>query len=371
MGSYGTLIFAECEIDSFKNHLPLEALLLFTADDLHIGEEATGAEVYGTCAFVTSALAARQRLDARGVTPSACRHWFDLLRADEITYFHPVKSTDGSTLTLEQRTLPVEFDLYVGALHGTVTGVDDGEGPAGAVPSPGPGDGAPLEDYPFFAHDALTHFSDVIACIRYRMLLESLPDTARVILDFSDLFPSGWLEVREISNLFDHYLRRMLLRLTFDYKLYGFVIEQDPGLDAKLRARLAALDEDRFIIHVLRPLLQRMGFERVRAVAMHGQGEFGADIGPFRHMTPFGTVEYYALQAKAVPIHGSAAKPGNAAELISQAMQAFTTPFIDDLDNERKRINKFVIATNTAVVIKVEPRADSRRPRTSPARPGR
>jgi hypothetical protein len=60
----------------------------------------------------------------------------------------------------------------------------------------------------------------------------------------------------------------------------------------KLRARLAALDEDRFIIHVLQPLLQRMGFERVRAVAMHGQGEFGADIGPFRHMTPFGTVEY-------------------------------------------------------------------------------
>jgi hypothetical protein len=240
MGSYGTLTFAECEIDSFKNHLPLETLLLFTTDDLYAGEEATDDEVYGTYTFVTSALAARQRLDARGITPTVCRRWFDLLRADEMTYLHPVRSADSLTLALDRRTLPVNFDLYVRALRGTVTDAGDGEGAAGAVPGADPGDGALpfdngilLDDERFFTHDALTHFFDVVACIRYRMLLEWLPDTAQVILDLSNLFPSGWLEVQEISDLFDHYLRQMLLRIEFDYKLYGFVIEQDPGLDAK------------------------------------------------------------------------------------------------------------------------------------------
>jgi hypothetical protein len=56
-----------------------------------------------------------------------------------------------------------------------------------------------------------------------------------------------------------------------------------------------------------------------------------------------------------VAIHGSASRPANAAELISQATKAFSVAFVDDLDNERKRIDKFVIATNKGIT------ADARR----------
>jgi hypothetical protein len=60
-------------------------------------------------------------------------------------------------------------------------------------------------------------------------------------------------------------------------------------------------------------------------------------------------MEYYAVQAKAIPIHGTSATSGNAGELISQATQAFSIPFIDELDNERKKIDKFIIATSKAI----------------------
>lgn len=70
---------------------------------------------------------------------------------------------------------------------------------------------------------------------------------------------------------------------------------------------------------------------------------------PFRYTTPLGTLEYYAVQAKAVPIHGKSAKEGNAGELLSQAIQAFKVSFSDDIDNERKHIDKFIIATNKAI----------------------
>ncbi len=92
-----------------------------------------------------------------------------------------------------------------------------------------------------------------------------------------------------------------------------------------------------------------MGFEGVKVVAAHGPGEFGADIGPFRLTTPFGGVEYYAVQAKAKRIHGSSSKQGNAGELLSQARSAFSVPFIDEFDHERKHIDKFIIATNKDV----------------------
>jgi hypothetical protein len=92
-----------------------------------------------------------------------------------------------------------------------------------------------------------------------------------------------------------------------------------------------------------------MGFEGLRTVTYHGPGEFGADITPFRFSTVLGTLEYYAVQAKAVRIHLTSAKGGNAAEVLSQATQAFAVAFMDDLDNERKRIDKFVIATNHSI----------------------
>jgi hypothetical protein len=106
------------------------------------------------------------------------------------------------------------------------------------------------------------------------------------------------------------------------------------------------MSEEMFIAHVMSPLLEKMGFEHVRREQFHGPGEFGSDILPFRYATPLDTVEYYAVQTKATPIHGTSARRGNAAEIISQARQALDMAFIDDLDNERKHIDKFIIATN-------------------------
>jgi hypothetical protein len=59
-----------------------------------------------------------------------------------------------------------------------------------------------------------------------------------------------------------------------------------------------------------------MRYERVRKVSFHGPSEFGSDILPFWYVTPLGTTEYYAVQAKATTIHGTSAKQGNAAEIV-------------------------------------------------------
>ncbi len=60
-------------------------------------------------------------------------------------------------------------------------------------------------------------------------------------------------------------------------------------------------------------------------------------------------MEYYAVQAKATDIHGTSSSRGNAGELISQATQALNVAFVDDLDNERKRIDKFIVATSRKI----------------------
>ncbi len=144
-------------------------------------------------------------------------------------------------------------------------------------------------------------------------------------------------------------METMLRRIAVDYQLFGFVLESDPNVEARLKQRISSLTEDQFLDNVLVPLLERMKFERVRRVDSHGRNEFGSDVKPFRYVTPVGTLEYYALQAKAVRIHGMSAAQGNAGELISQVNQAFAVGFVDDLDNERKKIDKFIVATNQGI----------------------
>ena len=97
------------------------------------------------------------------------------------------------------------------------------------------------------------------------------------------------------------------------------------------------------------PLLRRMGFEGLRKVEFHGREEFGRDVMPFRQSTAFGTFEYAAVQTKAAKVHGTSSRPGNAAEIISQAQQALRVSFIDEFDNERKRIDKFVVVASAAI----------------------
>jgi hypothetical protein len=92
-----------------------------------------------------------------------------------------------------------------------------------------------------------------------------------------------------------------------------------------------------------------MGFEGLRKVEFHGREEFGRDVMPFRQSTAFGTFEYAAVQTKAAKIHGTASRPGNAGEIISQAQQALRVSFIDEFDNERKRIDKFVVIASAGI----------------------
>ena len=151
------------------------------------------------------------------------------------------------------------------------------------------------------------------------------------------------------QELFAGLSRLLRRRIELNYQLYGFVVEKDPRLDARLRSRIQALSEDGLLEFVILPLLERMGFEGLRKVRFHGREEFGRDVMPFRRATAFGTLEYAAVQTKAAKIHGTASRAGNAGEIISQAQQALRVSFVDELDNERKRIDKFVVTSSAAI----------------------
>jgi hypothetical protein len=201
----------------------------------------------------------------------------------------------------------------------------------------------------FFREELAQYFSDVGFCLDLRIFLEIAKPNQQIELDFSELVHSGYIEKSEVKGLFGRFFDLMLRRIALDYQIYGFVIQEDPRVDTRIRLNLESASEDELIDRVLHPLLARMGFERLRRVRFHGPNEFGSDILPFRRRTPLGTFEYYALQAKAVPIHGTSSRPGNAAEVLSQATQALVVTFIDDLDNERKRVDKFIVACSKSI----------------------
>jgi len=157
------------------------------------------------------------------------------------------------------------------------------------------------------------------------------------------------LSAENPQELFAGLSRLLRRRIELNYQLYGFVVEKDPRLDARLRSRIQALSEDGLLEFVILPLLERMGFEGLRKVRFHGREEFGRDVMPFRRATAFGTLEYAAVQTKAAKIHGTASRAGNAGEIISQAQQALRVSFVDELDNERKRIDKFVVISSAAI----------------------
>jgi hypothetical protein len=169
------------------------------------------------------------------------------------------------------------------------------------------------------------------------------------------------LDIYPISNyagmyetLYKDFVEMMLKKIELDYRVYGFVIRNDPNVDVRLRAKIERLDEDLFLNQVLIPLMKAMKFTDVKPVTTHGQGEFGKDIMPFKRTTEFNTIRYLALQAKAVTIHGSAGKSGNAGELLSQAINGFKVAFFDGADNERKRIDEFIIATNKDITVEAK-----------------
>jgi hypothetical protein len=348
MGSWGSITFGAYDRGHFKSQIPLETLLLFTQDDLVIeGEGDEGEHARRKYSFVTDACTARRRLDSRGLDLDLCRWLYDQFRSDWVWLLDPAI---GKSEHVENT---LSFDRYLDALR--PTNRQQGEEAQTGAPNEATDDAdkdADLEvlsGIGFFDSDAERYYDDILGCMYYRCLLEVIPEDTPVELEFSELVGGGYIPEDNIEGIFDYFMRLVLGRIELDYLIYGFVIEEDPHIDARLRDRLMELNEDQFLDHVLRPLLKKIGYENVKTLHFHGPSEFGFNILPFRYTTPLGTVEYYAVQAKAVPIHGTSSKAGNAAELISQATQAFAVTFVDEMDNERKRIDKFIIATNKKI----------------------
>jgi hypothetical protein len=319
--------------------VPLEPLILFTNEDYR--EEPCEEEDLTNHKFIVPASTAKRRANARGLTVAACERLFYEFRTDSFLHYSLKTGREWQTPN------DVTFDQYLSACRHMFEKHKDwyvlGHGrkvnkKIKQIFSEG-----------FFGDAMESYFRDAQFCISMRAFLEIVPPDCEIVLDISDLVWAEHFDLKEIPSLYDEFMETIQLRIGLDYQLYGFVLEDDPNIDRRLYSIVSELSEGQFIDHVLLPLLGKMGFQHVRKVKFHGPNEFGSDILPFRYVTPLGTTEYYALQAKAVRIHGKSAKKGNAGELISQATQALNIDFVDDLDNERKRIDKFIIATNKAI----------------------
>ena len=318
--------------------MPLEPLLLFSQEDFNESLR-TLEEDYEITErkFIIPASTAKHRLDSRGFNLAACRRLYDEFKSDTLYDFNVSSGEDKyipNDLTFDEYLAGLKraFEKYKSIYE--IIDLNQIDDEALSI----------IFHEDFFHGSALSYFDDAESCVIMRALLEVIPQDTSIEFDLTDLVDSGYIDIKKIPNIYDHYMKVMLRKIGLDYQLYGYVIQDDPGVDQRIRRRIDSLSEDQFIEHILLPLLHKMGFERIRKVQFHGRNEFGSDVLPFRYNTPFGTKEYYAVQAKATPIHGTSSKDGNAGGLISQTTQALSVTFIDDLDNERKKLDKFVIA---------------------------
>jgi hypothetical protein len=353
VGSYAALTIGDFELATWKSFVTFEPLLPFSPGDYQSGtivdEDGNKWPKYS---FSTSVRKARERLDERGVTLSLCRRLYTEFRSDYLSNFSLKPGTQKYEHTYEENTL--DFDGYYSTLGKIFRSRKTRWFPAidiahPDIPQAEPRDLALISREDFFCDDLQQYFSDAVVCLELRLFLEIADPDQKVELDFSDLVDGGYLDKADLPGLFGRFFDLMLRRIALDYEIYGFVLKEDPRVDTRLRQKLEMVTEDQLIDGVLLPLFSRMGFERLRRVGFHGPNEFGSDILPFRRRTPIGTHEYYALQAKAVPIHGTSSRKGNAAEVLSQATQALAVTFVDDLDNERKRVDKFVVACSKGI----------------------
>jgi hypothetical protein len=340
MGSYATLKFGHFTLGEWKSHVPLEPLVLFKQEDYKEGSRSEGEESV-THELIVPACTAKLRADARGLTVGACQRLFAEFRADGFWHFGAKSGREWWTPN------DVTFKQFLSACKRVFKMCDNWYAPE-QIRKMGK-KAKRIFSEEFFSDATEYYFDDAWFCILMRAFLEVVPGKCEIVLDISDLVWGEYLDLEEARHVHDRFTETILQRIGIDYQLYGFVMEEDPNVDRRLRHRISRLSEDQFVDHVLLPLLDKMGFQRLRRVKFHGRNEFGSDILPFRYTTPLGTVEYYALQAKVTRIHGKSAEQGNAGELISQATQAFHVAFVDDIDNERKRIDKFIIATSKAI----------------------
>lgn len=99
-----------------------------------------------------------------------------------------------------------------------------------------------------------------------------------------------------------------------------------------------AQDERDFTLHIVLPILRRVGFSNVRY--NHGKREFGKDV-TFARVTELGDMEYWGAQVKFGNISGGARSDID--EIIAQAEDAFSMSFYDIYSRQKQSISKLAI----------------------------
>ncbi len=345
MGEWTSLSIGGSEVMHFKNYIPLFVVLLFEKNDLRFNLEETGELddndtpiTQKSFEFRNTVKKARQILANRGIDEAFCKKAFNDLKAEEVW----VSGGDGDDYFEGDVPNTIDYDVYKQLLrekHNYSTDKDESydELRQYRLLSERLFD----SEFPtFFWGDNYLAFEEVIDIVSLRVLLEVAKPEDEVSI-------SLWFYRDNAETLYEDYINLMLKKINFDYSVYGFVIDNDPNLNNRLLSKIQSIsDEHKLINQILVPLLKAMGFEGVKPVAFHGQGEFGKDILPFSKRTEFGTVRYLSLQAKSVKIHGTNKKRNNAAEVINQTRTAFGVRFSDSTDNEIKQIDEAIIATN-------------------------
>ncbi|MFA5206777.1 MAG: hypothetical protein WC708_20445 [Lentisphaeria bacterium] len=308
--------------------------MLFRIEDLKYEEGSR-------CTYRASAAKVKKRLDEYGISFDFCRRVYEDLAANPLPSLAPYED-DGCVFDPS-----TPFQVYCKQLvevwrtHGSIFELSVSQREEDRSAQQVVGTAFRSKD-----DENLGLFSEVETLIFTRTLLQEIPPKTILELDITELTFDYELGREWAEQLMTKWRQYLTKKVAVEYQLYGFVLTKDPLMRERLRVRVASMDEDTLLDRVLIPLLNRSGYERVQRVRFHGAGEFGRDIMPFRYKTGLGSYEYCALQAKATGIHGTSKNSGNIAELISQAMAAFSVQFMDDLDNELKRIDRFVIACN-------------------------
>ncbi len=101
---------------------------------------------------------------------------------------------------------------------------------------------------------------------------------------------------------------------------------------------LAADNESDFSLHVVLPILRKLGFTNVKY--NHGKREYGKDF-VFARLSEFDDLEHWGAQIKFGDVNGGI--KSQIEELISQADSAFKMPFYNIYTRRKERISKFAI----------------------------
>jgi hypothetical protein len=81
--------------------------------------------------------------------------------------------------------------------------------------------------------DKAEHFDDALFFLQVRLIVELAAPETVVPLDLTALHRGGWLSARNPRELFKDWSHLLRRRIELNYQLYGFVVEEDPRLDAR------------------------------------------------------------------------------------------------------------------------------------------